>query len=608
MVVELHKTERAECDLVAVAELVNRLQYFFVARPSATVVSLSPAFDKVPLLDPADFARWFQSVSRTPSSNYSVLITSCRLNLDRNKSLYHFGGKTAIISDYFWNTSPAMSALLLARYIIHAGMATFGCHVSRVDSCVCAQGQDFDCLCTDCESRLRSFGYRDGIARLHETFNSFNQIIWQPDTPLPELRRAASHQNSLRLATSYAEEISQEAQQHTLPLPFDNIILLVVLHFLSDLIPFVEALNKMGCRYGDMYLVAKPYPYAHRDEVNHNLESRGVTTLRASKSDSVDNCADRILSMVMQRSEADDKKKILVIEDGGYFAPLLHQPQFSKLLERCIGIVEQTQHGANNDRNKIGKGNIRVPILSVAESDFKKVYESPEIGRVAIQNIARFTPNIKLSGRHAVLFGFGSVGQEVAFHLNNAFNMTVSVVDDKDLAVLRALHRKAIVAEAEKKFQDLRFGDRALLVVGTTGNLSIDESVLKKLPDGAVLVSTSSDRVEIAVDVLERLAGERFREVELGKHEYTIDTAEGGTKKLFLLAEGYPINFYGSESLPNDAIDPVMTLLLLSGAELAIRHRDGRPFLSNDILTNEVNDITDERKLVTNFLRLLELS
>lgn len=604
MVVQLYKTEGSGFDLVAIAAIINRLQYFFVARPCVSAVPLPPQIKETPLLDSAVFAKWFQEFSKVSPSHCSVLITSQRLNLHRTRSLYYFDRQTAIITDYHWCANPELSLVILAKHIIQAGMAAFGCHASEVESCVCAQEENFDCLCVNCEVSLRSLGYRDGVVRLKETFNLFNQIRWLPTPSIPELGRAAVHQSTLRLVTGYAEEICKDNQQHNLPAPFDNIILLVVLHFLSDLIPFVEALRKAGCRYEDMYLVAKPYPYAHCDEVNHELKIRGVTTIRASKQEPVEQCAERILGMVTRRSKTDGEKKILVIEDGGYFAPLLHKQEFSGLLQRCIGIVEQTQKGANNDREMIGKGNLRVPILSVAESEFKKVYESPEIGRVAIQNISRFTPNIKLSGRNAVLFGFGSVGQEVAFHLNNAFNMTVSVVDKKHLALLRARHRKAIVAEAETSFQELRFGQDAMLVVGTTGQLSIDESVLRILPDGAVLVSTSSDQVEIAVKDLERLAGARIREIELGKHEYTIDTGDGATKKLVLLAEGYPINFYGSESLPNDSIDPVMTLLFLCGVELVSRHRTKQPFPHDDILTQEVDEITKVRDLVNRFLQL----
>jgi S-adenosylhomocysteine hydrolase len=266
---------------------------------------------------------------------------------------------------------------------------------------------------------------------------------------------------------------------------------------------------------------------------------------------------------------------------------------------KLIGIVEQTQKGANIDKEIT---NLSAPVLNVAESTFKKMYESPEIGRVTVQNIGKFTPNTKLSGQHAVIFGFGSVGQEVAFHLTNFFNMTVSVVDRDDFAVLRARHKKSIVSEAAKTFKDLDFGNRAVLAVGTTGGKSpsITEEVLKSLPNGAIVVSTSSDREEIDMVGLERMSAGRHRRIELGKDEYLIDAPDGRTKSIILLAEGYPINFYATESLPNDTIDPIMTLLLLAGVELAI-NRD-KPLEAN-LNAKAVDRITDDRRLIQRFMQ-----
>jgi hypothetical protein len=71
-----------------------------------------------------------------------------------------------------------------------------------------------------------------------------------------------------------------------------------------------------------------------------------------------------------------------------------------------------------------------------------------------------------------------------------------------------------------------------------------------------------------------------------------------------LLAEGYPINFYGSESLPNDAIDPIVTLLILCAVELALDSRKRGREYKNKILTSEVNDITEKYNLIQHFLRL----
>jgi len=227
----------------------------------------------------------------------------------------------------------------------------------------------------------------------------------------------------------------------------------------------------------------------------------------------------------------------------------------------------------------------------VARSSFKERYESPEVGRVTVQNISRFVSNVKLSGRRAVVFGFGSIGMHVAENLNRSFNMGVSVVDKNAEKRLLANHRKDIVTEATTTFSQLTHKLETRLVVGTTGGgkngkPSVTARLMKDFPDGTILVSTSSDRAEFDIAGLKRLAC-RVEDIEEGNTKYTIKV-DGKQKSLFLLAEGYPINFYGSDSVPNETIDPIMALLLLSAVSICQNPKRFPARIDSDA----VNDIT----------------
>ena len=39
--------------------------------------------------------------------------------------------------------------------------------------------------------------------------------------------------------------------------------------------------------------------------------------------------------------------------------------------------------------------------------------------------------------------------------------------------------------------------------------------------------------------------------------------------KILLLADGFPVNFFSSESVPDKAIDPILTLMFLGAVKLA---------------------------------------
>src|ERR1043165_696145 len=101
-----------------------------------------------------------------------------------------------------------------------------------------------------------------------------------------------------------------------------------------------------------MVLVAKPYPYASRDYVTHELELLGVEVYRASRHKGVSQHATEILSKLNAAADL-QSRKILIIEDGGYFTPILHDIEFANVAMRCIGVVEQTTKGIRQDERSI---------------------------------------------------------------------------------------------------------------------------------------------------------------------------------------------------------------------------------------------------------------
>ena len=517
-----------------------------------------------------------------------VLLTSRRIEGVPDTAVFR-DNRINIISDHFETMASTATCLWLARRVLQLGIgATLG---RTCDRCVCVAGSDpdYSALCDDCEKILRSQSYRDGVRHLKDTINWLNQHRDDTD-PLIETAPRAEIPANLRLAHEYA---AADLAGTT----FSGKTVLMVLHFLSDLVPFVEALHKAGAEYKDMVLIAKPYPYSHRDAVSHHLECLGVDVHRAGAKEVSELATDVLNKLVSARDL--EQRSIVVIEDGGYFAPLLHEDRFAAIARRCVGVVEQTTKGIREAEDRIPKERFKLPILSVAKSNFKDDYESPEVGRITVQNIGRFVPNVKLSGGHAIVFGFGSIGEHVAANLNRAFNMAVSVAVTDEAHLLKAIHRKDIVMEAKKDFDQLRFRDLAVLVVGTTGRKhTISEAVITNVRDGCILASTSSDRVEIDMPALERLAGRNIEPVEEGNVRYTIKVGEQ-TKTITVLADGYPINFYASESLPNDTIDPVMTLLLLSAAELC------NNVVEPGIQLELVNEVTKNHKLIERVLKTL---
>jgi len=575
-----------KCDTTSIIRLVNNLQLFFIAEPKFVRVDLpSKPLDELSFTEKEISNILAQSGFLQPAFPEQQYLLLTSRNVDPIHSYTKNG--PAIISECNKSCpSKDSRTLWFATQIVRCGLIKIIANQCQKTGCACSRQEDFYFLCESCEHRLRDCDYRDAVIHLKNTIQWLNERL---SSRHPDLSRKSNPHipAELHLAAYYAR-LPENSQI------FHGKCVLMVLHFLSDLVPFVNALHKMGSAYSDMILVAKPYPYPKRDYVSHHLQRLGVRVYRATKQYPVDI---RARDVLRDLASADNfkQKKIVVIEDGGYFTPLLHRHEFRQLCTNCIGTVEQTTKGIVSDE-AIHK--LKMPILNVAKSSFKSRYEAPEIGRVTVQNITRFVPNTKLSSGHAIVFGFGDIGTQVGHQLNKTLNMAISIVDDKVIKVMEAMHRRDFVAEAALKFSKLEFKDKAVLVIGTTGENSISRHILRKLPDGCIIVSTSSDQVEVDIKALEDMAGPDINEIEEGKTTYRIRD-KSRHKTLTLLAEGYPINFYGSESLPNASIDPIMTLLLLCAVELCKgnikRHR-----IDNEI----VDKIVQENKLVEKFLQL----
>jgi hypothetical protein len=68
----------------------------------------------------------------------------------------------------------------------------------------------------------------------------------------------------------------------------------------------------------------------------------------------------------------------LIIEDGGYLVPEIHR--FDSIPPFVIGAVEQTARGVWNDETV----DLKIPVLTVAFSEFKKELEAPEVGNAVV--------------------------------------------------------------------------------------------------------------------------------------------------------------------------------------------------------------------------------
>lgn len=356
--------------------------------------------------------------------------------------------------------------------------------------------------------------------------------------------------NSMPLLCSLSNTFSRELkhEQH-----FHGKTFLIALHFLKDLIVFLEACEKLGLDPAKTYLFWKPYLYPHKDLIASYLKTRGYENIYP---------LEKLESVLENLDQQNSFKGIIVLEDGGYIVPSLHY-KFTNLLKKTIGAVEQTTKGIRNDEKL---PNIAIPIFNVAEANIKMRIEPPYVADAVIQNIKNLLSFEKLRGEKVALMGCGVVGKEIREKLRSE-GMRVTVYDLKNEIRMEARDKGYDVEREPYNAVKDKF-----LVIGCSGQTSITRKEILSLRHKTYLVSASSDQIEIDISTLETLSkGKQPLKDSNGNligNSYVIREKDYEVR---LLANGYPINFWRSESMPNQVSDLVLSIIFLSALELVIK-------------------------------------
>ena len=358
-----------------------------------------------------------------------------------------------------------------------------------------------------------------------------------------------------------------------------------VLHFLRDLLGLFDAFRELGALPERCTFLCKPYPYPDRDKVTKFLFSEGCQVFAPTQFGDMDTLAKELTArhLAIHRDVP-----FIVVEDGGYVGPWLHEDGAPEPAA-WRGVVEQTTRGDRKWLSLAEQARIRVPVLSLAGSRFKAEFEAPLVGKAVVQNIRALLRDHMFDGKLGLVVGFGAIGRAVAFNLNSQLGMTVAVAEPDPV---RRLYSRLSPFVAQDFATARECAGHAHMIVGTSGTTVLSGAELESLDAGVYLVSASSDQVEFDVAYLRSRSATSHRAGAI--EEFSLP----GGKTLNLIAEGYPINFYGAESVPNQSIDPIMSLLFLCAAKLAsCELRPGR-------YTGLVDDLVKSSHLAELFMEI----
>jgi adenosylhomocysteinase len=251
----------------------------------------------------------------------------------------------------------------------------------------------------------------------------------------------------------------------------------------------------------------------------------------------------------------------MILDDGGDLTNVVLDKN-PELIAGIHGISEETTTGVHRLYERMKKGTLPMPCFNVNDSVTKSKFDNKYGCRESLVDAIRRATDLMLSGKVAVVAGFGDVGKGSAQALKNS-QMRVIVTEIDPICALQA----AMEGYEVRKMSDaIKLAD---IVVTTTGNHNvIREEHFRALKDKAIVCNIGHFDVEIDMAWLNKHYGKTKDTIKPQVDMYNIDG-----KDIIILAEGRLVNLGCAMGHPSYVMSTSFSNQVLAQIELWHNHK-----------------------------------
>ncbi|MHB0888551.1 adenosylhomocysteinase [Acidithiobacillus sp.] len=256
----------------------------------------------------------------------------------------------------------------------------------------------------------------------------------------------------------------------------------------------------------------------------------------------------------------------MILDDGGDLTGLLHE-KHPELLDHIHGISEETTTGVHRLWEMLRAGTLKIPAVNVNDSVTKSKNDNKYGCRHSLSDAIKRATDHLLSGKKALVLGYGDVGKGSAASLRQE-GMIVRVTEVDPICAMQAcMDGYEVVSPYVNGVNDGTDAciNRELLahtdiLVTATGDLNVcDAPMLKALKKGAVVCNIGHFDNEIDTVFMRRHWA--WDEIKPQVHKVYRDTPAGQTPNqdsgdyLILLSEGRLVNLGNATGHPSRIMD-----------------------------------------------------
>ncbi|MDX1297456.1 MAG: adenosylhomocysteinase, partial [Pseudomonas sp.] len=288
----------------------------------------------------------------------------------------------------------------------------------------------------------------------------------------------------------------------------------------------------------------------------------------------------------------------MILDDGGDLTEILHK-KYPQMLERIHGVTEETTTGVHRLLDMLAKGELKIPAINVNDSVTKSKNDNKYGCRHSLSDAIKRGTDHLLSGKQALVIGYGDVGKGSAQSLRQE-GMIVKVTEVDPICAMQACMDgfelvsayKDGINDGTEASVDAALLGKIDLIVTTTGNYNVcDANMLKALKKRAVVCNIGHFDNEIDTAFMRK--NWAWEEVKPQVHKVHRTGAGSFDPQnddyLILLSEGRLVNLGNATGHPSRIMDgsfanQVLAQIFLFGQKYA----DLSPAQKAERLTVEV--------------------
>jgi len=248
----------------------------------------------------------------------------------------------------------------------------------------------------------------------------------------------------------------------------------------------------------------------------------------------------------------------MILDDGGDLTEMVHA-KYPAMLDSIHGISEETTTGVHRLLEMMAKGELKVPAINVNDAVTKSKNDNKYGCRHSLNDAIKRGTDHLLSGKKALVIGYGDVGKGSAASLRQE-GMIVKVTEIDPICAMQACmdgyevvspYIDGINAGTMDSIDTNLLGKTDLLVT-TTGNINVcDQFMLQALKNGAVVCNIGHFDNEIDTAFMRK--NWEWEEIKPQVHKVYRDKASDD--HLLLLSEGRLVNLGNATGHPSRIMD-----------------------------------------------------